>query len=481
MNHDSAFRIPTSAFSRRDTLKSISSGFGYLAFAGLAHAAAEKEKVKAVGPLDPKDPHFAPRAKRVIFLCMRGAPSHVDTFDYKPKLTEDTGAPAQGPRARGASKLLGSPWEFSQHGQSGLYISELFPNVAKHADELCILNGMHTDIPNHPQAFVQMHTGTFQFVRPSLGAWTLYGLGTENENLPGFVTISPPTQVGGAQNYGSSFLPAIYQGTKIGSERRGGPQRRRPGAPAGTSQLPNISNPRLSKKLQRVQLDLIKSMNLETLKREIHHPEVEGVIESFELAFRMQDALPEVMDVSKESQETLDLYGVGDNTTDGFARQCLTARRMAEAGVRFIEVGHGPWDHHRNLKTSLENSCAQVDQPIAALLEDLKRRDMLKDTLVMWGGEFGRTPHAQNGDGRDHNNKGYTMWMAGGGVKGGMTHGATDDYGYEAVDGKVHTHDWHATILHLLGLDHERLTFDYAGRPFRLTDVYGNVVKDILA
>ncbi len=467
--------------SRRDTLKSISSGFGYLAFASMAHAAAEKAKPSAgaEAPLAPKSPHFKPRAKRVIFLCMQGAPSHIDTFDYKPKLTEDTGGPAQGGRARGGAKLLGSPWEFSRHGQSGLYISELFPNVAKHADELCILNGMHTDIPNHPQAFVQMHTGTFQFVRPSLGAWTLYGLGTNNDNLPGFVTISPPSAVGGAQNYGSSFLPAIYQGTKVGGQQRG--PGRRPGSNPGNGSLPNIGNPRLSKNLQRIQLDLIKSMNMEKLNREVHHPEVEGVIESFELAFRMQDAVPDVMDISDESQETLDLYGVGNPQTDRFGRQCLLARRFAEAGVRFIEVGHGNWDHHRNLKAGLENNCGATDQPIAALLTDLKRRNLLEDTLVIWGGEFGRTPHAQGTDGRDHNNKGYSMWMAGGGVKGGMNHGMTDDYGYEAVDGQVHTHDWHATILHLLGLDHEKLTFNYAGRDFRLTDVYGNVVKEIVA
>ena len=452
--------------SRREMLKGVSSGFGYLALAGLCAEAAP------ASPLAPKAPHFAPRAKRVIFLCMRGGPSHVDTFDHKPKLKaaegKDVKSTNQYRRTRG--KLLGSPWDFAQHGQNGLWISELFPNVAKQADKLCLLNGMHTDLPSHPQAFVKMHTGNSQFVRPSLGAWTLYGLGTENKNLPGFIVLSPQSGFGGAQNYGSAFLPAIYQATPIRRSFRG-----------GSGQVNNIANRRISRKRQRIQLDLVQGLNAERLKQDQVNPAVEGVIESFELAFRMQSEVPQLMDVNKEPAAVRSAYGIGNRATDSFGRQCLLARRMAEAGVRFIELNYGNWDQHRNLKAGLERNCQATDQPIAALLADLEKRDMLKDTLVMWGGEFGRTPHAQNGDGRDHNNRGYTMWMAGGGVKGGITHGKTDDYGYAAVDGKVHIHDWHATVLHLLGLNHKKLTFNYAGRDFRLTDVHGNVAKEILA
>jgi len=464
--------------SRRAALKSISSGFGYLAFAALAaeQARAESTSGAADNPLAPKAPHFAPRAKRVIFLSMRGAPSHVDTFDYKPQLQADSGKTGKYSVARGS--LMGSPWEFRQHGQSGLWISELFPEVAKHADELCLLRGMHTDLPNHPQAQVQMHTGNFQFVRPSLGAWTLYGLGTENSSLPGFIALNPPA--GAAQHFGSAFLPAIYQGTKIGADPRAQLRarfRNQQAAPA----IPNIANEKLTKDMQRVQLDLIQSLNQDKLERDVHQPAVEGVIESYELAFRMQDELPHLADLSDESQQTLDMYGVGSGETDSFGRQCILARRFAEAGVRFIEISHGNWDHHRNIRTDLPARCQEIDQPIAALLTDLRQRDMLKDTLVIWAGEFGRTPHGQGGNGRDHNNKGYTTWMAGGGVKGGFSYGATDEHGYEAVDGKMHIHDWHATILHLMGLDHEQLTFRYAGRDFRLTDVHGHVAKAILA
>lgn len=457
----------SSFMNRRRMLQSASVGFGWLAFRAMASQLAAAEQ----NPLSPKTPHFKPRAKRVIFLCMRGAPSHVDTFDYKPALKRDNGKVGKGRRGE---KLLGSLWDFGQHGQSGQRISELFPSVAKHADDLCIVNGMATDIPNHPQAFVQMHTGNFQFVRPSLGAWTLYGLGTENANLPGYITLAPPTAVGGARNYGSAFLPAIYQGTPIGRERRGR------GNPADGG-LPNVQNPDLSPKTQRLQLDLIQSMNQQQLLRDRANPEVEGIIESFELAFRMQNELPKVMDISDEPSRVREMYGIGDRTTGNFGAQCLLARRMIEQGVRFVEVSHGNWDQHRNLEAALTNNCDQTDVPIAALLTDLKNRDLLKDTLVLWGGEFGRTPHAQNGNGRDHNSKGFSMWMAGGGVKGGVTYGATDEYGYEAVEDRMHIHDWHATILHLLGLNHEELTFNYAGRDFRLTDVHGKVAHSIIA
>ncbi len=464
--------------SRRTALKSISSGFGYLAFAALAHqqARAEAAVSKATNPLAPKEPHFTPRAKRVIFLSMRGAPSHVDTFDYKPQLTKDDGKQGKYGRLRN-SRLLGSPWKFSQQGKGGLWVSELLPEIATHADDLCVLSGMHTDLPNHPQAQVQMHTGSFQFVRPSLGAWTMYGLGTENANLPGFVALNPPNGI--AQHFGSAFLPAIYQAARFGSGARRGARRRfqRDQKP----QIPNIKNPKLDKDLQRLQLDFVQSLNRAKLEREVHQPEVEGVIESFELAFRMQAEVPALMDLGKESKKTLDLYGIDGSETDRFGRQCLLARRFAEAGVRFVELSHANWDHHRNLSENLPARCNEIDKPISGLLADLKQRDMLKDTLVIWAGEFGRTPHGQGGDGRDHNNKGYTTWMAGGGVKGGFKYGATDPHGYEAVEGKMHIHDWHATILHLLGLDHEKLTFRHAGRDFRLTDVHGEVAKQILA
>jgi hypothetical protein len=456
--------------SRRAALKSAGAGFGYLAFAGLSTWAAEKSK-----PLAPKPTHFAARAKRVIFLCMEGAPSHVDTFDYKPKLPELNGQSM--PRARTFAKVLASPWKFAQHGQTGLWISELFPELAKQADELCLLRGMHTDVPAHSQAFLQMHTGIFQFKRPSMGAWAFYGLGTDNENLPGFITLSPPLQNGGPANYGSAFLPAAYQGTPIGGGFRpffAGPGR------AGGGSVSNIRNPSQPEDAQRAQLDFIQSLNREALEREPHHAGVEGAIESFELAFRMQKDLPKLMDVAGESAATRALYGIGEQATETFGRQCLLARRFVEAGVRFVEVTSGQWDHHRDLKNALGNKARSVDKPIAGLLHDLKARGLLKDTLVLWGGEFGRTPYAQGTDGRDHNHKGFTMWMAGGGVKGGLSYGATDDYGYEAVEGKVHIHDWHATILHLLGLDHEKLTYRYAGRDMRLTDVKGNVVKEVV-
>jgi hypothetical protein len=357
-----------------------------------------------------------------------------------------------------------------------MYLSELFPELAKQADSLCMLNGMHTDVPAHPQAFLQMHTGVFQFKRPSLGSWAMYGLGTENENLPGFVTIAPPLKHGGPANYGSAFLPAICQGTPINSGGSRALARNR----AATAEVSNIRNPAQSDEAQRLQLDYIQTLNRETLRREQEDARVEGAIESYELAYRMQKDLPEAMDISGESPATLDLYGIGNEATNTFGTQCLLARRMVEAGVRFVEITSGQWDHHRNLRESMTDKTQSIDRPIAGLLADLKARGLLDETLVIWGGEFGRTPYAQGTDGRDHNHRGYTTWFAGGGTKGGYVHGATDDYGYEAIDGKVHTHDWHATILHLLGLDHERLTYRYAGREMRLTDVKGRVVKEVI-
>ena len=449
--------------TRREMLQQLSCGFGALAFTALtAHKAAAAE----TNPLAPKPTHFAARAKRVIFLCMRGGPSHVDTFDYKPRLVADDGKPGRRP----GSVWLAPKGKFAQHGKGGLWISDLFPNVAKHADALCLLRSMHTEVPAHPQAFLRLHTGTAQFVRPSLGAWTLYGLGTANENLPGFVTLTPPSGFGGAQNYGSAFLPAIHQGTRVGADNR----------PVAQAEVKNLKAPGAAE-AQRLELELIQSFNREALRLDPRNAQIEGVIQSYELAFRMQSQMPAVMDLTKETAATQQLYGIGDRATEDFGRKCLLARRMVEAGVRFVEICHGNWDHHFNLSTTLRNSCTSVDKPIAGLLADLAARGMLKDTLVIWGGEFGRTPYAQGSDGRDHNHKGFTLWMAGGGVKGGHSHGATDEFGHEAVQDKVSIHDLHATILHLLGLDHERLTFPHAGRDFRLTDVHGDVLKTILA
>lgn len=480
INLDNEEAVMAITFSRREALRTASAGFGYLAFAGLSTAQAldddsgakQSGKDDSRNPLAAKKPHFEAAAKRVIFLCMRGGPSHVDTFDYKPQLVKDDGKPS---RFRG--NYLKPQWEFKQRGQSGLWISELLPQISKHADDLCLIRSMNCDQPVHPRAMTQMHTGNAQFVRPSLGAWTLYGLGTENDSMPGFISLNPPA--GSAQNHGSAFLPAVFQGTVIGGAGlRGAPNMRRKRGNA--SAVPDIKSSKLNRAQQRQQLDLIQALNQDKLNREGADPGVEGVIESFELAFRMQDEMPKLMDVSKETSDTLDLYGIGQGN-DTFAKQCLLARRFVESGVRFVEVTHGNWDHHANLSNALPQRCNEIDGPIAALLTDLKQRDMLKDTLVIWGGEFGRTPFAQGGNGRDHNNKGYTTWMAGGGVKGGLSYGATDEHGYEAVEDPCHIHDWHATILHLLGLDHERLTYRYAGRDFRLTDVAGNVARKIIA
>ena len=428
-----------------------------MAFAGLC---ASQARADYSNPLEPKKTHFPAKAKRVIFACMRGGPSHVDTFDYKPALTKDDGEEAPGQKGR---KLMPSPWKFTQHGSSGQWISELFPHVAKHADQMCIVNSMWTDVPNHPQAFMMLHTGEFRFTRPCVGSWVLYGLGTENQNLPGFVTISPPTNLGGAQNYSSGFLPAIYQGTAIGRE----------GQKVADAGIGNITSRHLPGGLQREQLDLVQSLNRDLLDRKRVNAELEGVIESYELAFRMQDALPDVLDLKEETQATLDAYGIGSGATDNFGRQCLMARRLAEAGVRYIEVSHGNWDQHNNLKNALTNNSRAVDQPLGALLADLQARDMLKDTIVMWGGEFGRTPHVKQKDGRDHNGTAYSMWLAGGGFKGGLRYGQSDDHGIKAVEDKVHPHDLHATLLHQLGLDHEKLTYRYGGRDYKLTGVGG--------
>ncbi|MBI1900596.1 MAG: DUF1501 domain-containing protein [Planctomycetia bacterium] len=452
-------------------LKTSSAGFGYLALSALAAQAAEEER----NPLAPRKGQHEPRAKRVIFLFMHGGPSQVDTFDYKPKLQEEDGKELPFEPAAGTTvtrKIMASPWKFQQHGESGLWVSDLFPSVAKHVDDLCMLSGMHTDGQSHGQAVLQLHTGAQLLTRPSLGAWIVYGLGTENQSLPGFVTICPTRGHGGAQNYGNAFLPAVYQGTAIGTAN----------TPASSAQIRNIANGRLTKDQQRRQLDFLQEMNRAHRERAGGDDRIDGVIESYELAFRMQSAAPQLTDLSGESKATLSLYGIDEKPTEDFGRQCLLARRFAEGGVRFIQVSHSfKWDQHGNLKGGHEKNALEVDKPIAGFLTDLKERGLLKDTLVLWGGEFGRTPVAQGKDGRDHNPQGFTMWLAGGGVKTGLVFGATDEYGYYAVKDKVHMHDLHATLLWLLGLDHEKLTYRYAGRDFRLTDVYGRVVKEIMA
>lgn len=459
-------------FSRRQMLQSVSCGFGYLAFAGLATQAAAKEDFE--NPLAPKAPHFAAKAKRVILLCMQGGPSHVDLFDERPELAKHEGkspGEAAGLNGQKGRKLMPSPFAFQARGKSGLRMSELWSNLAEHADDLCLINSAYTDVPNHPQAIIQLHTGNFQFVRPSMGAWVLYGLGTDNSDLPGFVTMKPLDRLGGAQNYGSSFLPAVYQGTRIGGA----------GESAKTVRFGNIKNEELDEPLQRKQIDLVQAMNRRVAERQSTNSEVEGIIESYELAFRMQSAVPKLLDINGETQATFKKYGIGEGTTDDFGRQCLMARRFAEAGVRFIELTHQGWDQHSNLKSRLTANTRATDQPIAALISDLKERDMLKDTLVIWSGEFGRTPAVRNEDGRDHNATGFSMWMCGGGVKGGYKHGSTDEFGIAAVEDKFHIHDMHATALHLLGLDHTKLTYRYSGRDFRLTDVHGNVAEKIIA
>ena len=466
-------------FDRRRLLKGAACGFGYLAFAGLC---AARSQTAQAGPLAPKTPHHPPRAKRVIFLFMHGGPSQIDTFDYKPRLNRESGQPfpLELSNAFGEDKsknkkkppLLGSPWAFRRHGQAGLWVSALLPETAKCADDLCVIRSLHTEGQAHGEATLRLHTGASNLVRPSVGSWVTYGLGSENESLPGFVTISPPRAHGGAQNYSSAFLPASYQGTPIGSAD----------VPMGQAEIPFLKNADLSTRQQRRQLDLIQEMNRQHLAQAQRDPNIEGLIESFELAFRMQSEAPDLMKLDNESPATKALYGIGQKETDDFGRSCLLARRFAEAGVRYIQVSTGyKWDQHKDLVDGHNAIARATDRPIAGLLQDLKGRGLLDDTLVVWGAEFGRTPFAENENGRDHNPQGFTMWMAGGGVRGGFAHGATDDYGRHAVTDKVHIHDLHATLLHLLGLNHERLTYRYSGRDFRLTDVHGNVVREILA
>ena len=419
-------------------------------------------------------PHHPPRAKRVIFLFMHGGPSQVDTFDYKPRLQTDDGKKLPFDAASNIDavpKLLKSPWKFARHGQSGGWVSELLPNLAKQIDDLCVIRSVHSRGQSHGQAVSMMHTGTDNLVRPSVGAWVSFGLGSENRDLPAFVSISPSSGHGGPRNYGCAFLPAAHQATVVGNSGK-----------LGDPRIAWLGNDRRSVDEQTAQLKLLQAMNKDHLQQAGRSDSIQGAIESFELAFRMQSAAPEILDLSREPDHIQKAYGVGTKETDNFGRQCLLARRLAEAGVRYVEVSTGNvWDQHSNLLKGHEKNSLATDRPVAALIADLKSRGMLDDTLVVWGGEFGRTPIVQGSNGRDHNPQGFTMFLAGGGVKAGMAWGNTDEYGYYAVENRVHVHDLHATMLHQLGLDHTRLTYRYAGRDFRLTDVYGNVVHDILA
>jgi hypothetical protein len=457
--------------SRREALQQAGAGFGALALAALLG-----EEASASNPLASRPPHFKPRAHRVIFLFMHGGPSQVDTFDYKPLLERDHGKPLPFAKPRVVSSetgnLLRSPWKFRQHGKSGAWVSELFPNVARCVDDLCFIRSMHGSNSRHGGALLELHTGTDTFIRPSIGSWITYGLGTENQNLPGFITICPTLTHGGVNNYSSAFLPAVYQGTPLGSASVSSEQAR----------IPFIHNPEVPGSIQRTELDLLAQMNRDHLAHTGPDSHLEGRIEAFELAFRMQTAAPELQDVSGETKQTRRLYGLDDPVTQNFGRQCLMARRFVQRGVRFVQCTHSyKWDQHGDLKRDHAKNAREVDLPIAGLITDLKRLGLLDETLVLWAGEFGRTPVAQGTDGRDHNPHGYTVWLAGGGVKAGCVHGATDDYGYYTVEKKVHVHDLHATMLHLLGMDHKRLTYRYAGRDFRLTDVAGEVVHPIIS
>ncbi len=466
----------TPLVTRRQLLRSGALGFGSLALAGLAAdqlaAAPAAASNTQTGPLVPKTPHFLPRAKRVIFLYMWGGPSQMDLFDPKPDLNAMHGKEF---KFDGAKRIYkGSPVRFAQHGESGLNFSHLLPNLATQADEMCMMHALHTDSQSHTNASLILLTGATNFVRPSVGSWVVYGLGTENQSLPGFVTIKPQRSLG-SRMYSNVFLPAIYQGTPVGHDK----------TPTAEARIRNLKNARASAAEQREQLRLIRQLNREFGQQTAADRQAEGMIQSLELAFRMQTSANELFDLSDEPAHMLKMYGADAEPTKDFGQQCILARRMAEAGVRFIQLNHSGWDHHAKIDSGLPKRCSQVDVPITALLKDLKARGLLDDTLVLFGSEFGRTAFADGelgpNVGRAHNRHAFTVWMAGGGVKGGMNYGTTDEFGAKGVENRVHVHDLHATLMHLLGLNHEKVTYPYAGRDFRLTDVYGNVVKDILA
>lgn len=461
--------------SRRQMLTQTACGFG-----GLAATAMLSNTSAAITS---ESAHHAPRAKRIIFLFMQGGVSQIDSFDYKPLLAKRDGQKMMFDDARQLAKqgkrtehrLMRSPWEFKPYGETGRWVSQLFPEMARHIDDMCLLHGMHTEGVAHGPATLFLHCGSTNFIRPSFGSWVLYGLGSENANLPGFVSIAPSIGNGGPRNYGHAFLPPKFQGTRIGS------------AGGNALEIDSLTRADLPLRSQREQFALLQRMNQEQIvRRGTRDPELEAALESYELAWRMQQVAPEVLDFSSESEATLQMYGLDDPLTRSYGERCLLARRMCEAGVRFIQVNYGDnsanpaWDQHSNLPKHADHARA-VDKPIAGLMQDLKLRGLLDDTIVWWGSEFGRTPYAQeNGTGRDHNPGGFTVWLAGGGFKAGYTHGETDEFGFRGIHGRVHMHDLHATLLHQLGLDHQRLTFEHAGRHFRLTDVHGQVVKPII-
>ena len=463
--------------NRRMMLERSAMGMGSLALGSMLQSADASE----ANPLAVRKPHFAAKAKRVIHLFMNGGPSHVDTFDPKPSLEKYAGKalPTDNPKTeRKTGAAFPSPFKFQKYGQSGIEVSELFAKTAQHVDDMCIIRSMHANVPNHEPSLLLMNCGEARLIRPSMGSWLTYGLGTENQNLPGFIAMCPggyPIQE--SQNWQAGFLPGIYQGTYIDTKQT-----------EVNKLIENIRNKNLSLEKQRQQLDLLQKLNSLHAKDRLTDPILESRIQSFELAYRMQMDAADAFDVSKESKHVLEMYGPGVQ-----ARQILIARRLLERGVRFVQVWHGagqPWDSHDDIEINHRRLAKECDQAIWALLSDLKQRGMLDDTLVIWGGEFGRTPtvelptpgaNAGKINGRDHNHHGFSMWLAGGGVKGGTIVGNTDEFGFAAQDNKVHVHDLHATMLQLLGFDHEKLTYRYAGRDFRLTDVHGRVVDDIIA
>jgi hypothetical protein len=463
------------SLSRREMLARAGGGFGLLALQDLLSSeAAAAAPDRSAHPFAVQAPHYTPRAKRCIFLYMPGGPSQIDLFDPKPRVSAKNGEPLPFEKPKlertKTGNLLASPWKFSRHGQSGIEVSELLPQLATRIDDLCVIRSMVADNINHSGAALQMNTGEQAFSRPCMGSWLLYGLGTENQNLPAFVVVSPAAVFQGAQLWASSFLPSAYQGTLVRDLEN----------PIANLRVPSNDFAR-----QRNKLDALRELNQIHKRGRVIQNELDARIATFELAFRMQQEAPAAFDLARESKTTHKAYGTDDPTTEMCGRQCLLARRLVERGVRYVQLFDAPvnnaWDHHSGLKGRLPHRCAAVDRPMAALISDLKARGLLEDTLVLWGGEFGRTPTAEGTNGREHHPFGFTMWLAGGGIQGGQVHGATDEYGWHATRDKVHVHDLHATILHLMGLDHTRLTYHYRGRDYRLTDVFGRIVENILA
>jgi hypothetical protein len=460
--------------TRRSFLQRAGLGMGAIALAGMMPEIFGPAGATAAGgslsPLTPKQPHFPGKAKRVLSIFAQGGPSHVDTWDPKPILTAQEGKPV----GEGSGVAWGSPFKFNKCGQSGIEVSEVFPNLGKCIDDMCVVRSMYIDAPVHEFCTVMFNTGSGRLVKPSVGSWVTYGLGSENQNLPGFIVLAPGTPLAGAQNWRSAFLPGAYQGTHINTRYT-----------SIEKLIENIRNSYTTRKEQREQLDLLAKVNSLHSQQLQKDAQLEARIQSFELAYQMQMEATDAFDISKEPESVRAAYGA--DTEQG--RQMLIARRLLEKGVRMVQVWHSGWDHHQTLERSLRTKAQECDKPMAALLTDLKQRGLLKDTLVTWGGEFGRTPTRQLPNatskfevpGRDHHNRGFSWWLAGGGVKGGQAFGETDEFGQNAVVNKVHVHDLHATILHLLGFDHEKLTYRYNGRDFRLTDVFGNVVKGICA